>query len=85
MSKIQINSLEELEKFLVNFRSIDGDIYDDNLIFHLFLDLLDNMRKHQALIENIGGSCTDEQRKYLAEVARYANLITDAEIDAEDD
>jgi hypothetical protein len=77
----------EFEEWLRTFMNWAGDkyVYDFNLIVHFFLALLDNLRKNGGGdLEFVGYSFTDPQRKFITELAKYANQVTDKDIENED-
>jgi hypothetical protein len=83
----EIEDIGEFEEWLRTFMNWEGDeyVYDFNLIARFFLALLDNLRKNGGGdLEVIGYSFTDPQRKFITELAEYANQVTDEDIENED-
>lgn len=60
----------------------DNPPYDESFVLHMLLAVLDNLhtRGFEPDIENVGEVFNDEQRKMIAEISKYANSITDAEV-----
>jgi hypothetical protein len=71
----RFESYKELESHLRNFVNLTGDPapYDFNLVVHLMLALLDNLRAHalEGELEAIGESMTPEQATFFRKVATY--------------
>lgn len=78
----------DLEDFLRNVNSWNDDpyVYDVSLVISFFLASLDNLKKNLAGdIDGFGYYLTDPQREFLVELARHANMVTDKDIDEEDE
>lgn len=65
----------------------DGSCYDQGTVAAMLVALIDNMRKnyHTGDMEEFPYRLNDEQRLFLAKLAAFANMKTDAEIEKEDD
>jgi hypothetical protein len=83
-----VASAEDFEEYLRTFTSWGDDehIYDFNLIVHLLLALLDNIRHNatEGELEDIGHSFMDSQRRFLTQLADYASRITNDEMEEEE-
>lgn len=78
-----IKDVDTLIAYLENLKNwnYEEHQYDFNLIVHLLLALLDNLRANalETEIEDIAYSFNDEQRKFILHLADYAYRLMDDE------
>lgn len=75
MNPTEIRSFDDLERYLRNFTTWDGDhVHDFTGTVVLLGALLDNLRINalEVDLEIIGGYLSDEQKTFLRQVAEWS-------------
>lgn len=89
MKRDELETYEDLLEYLRTYTSWSEDkhLYDLGGIVHLMLALLDNLQAHtnQGDLDNMAYYFTDTQRQFIAQIAEYANRLTDEMIENERD
>jgi hypothetical protein len=78
MKPAEIQSFDDLIKYLRNFTTWDGDhVHDFGGAFMMLGAILDNIREDEAYFDDIGRYLTDDQKTFLKRAAEQASCPVD--------